>query len=148
MLPILILLGTNKRIHASSWPWIPEKFLVWISVYGMIGLQTALQLEARTGKADMVELLVQRGADRSTRGSHRECFGSRAGDTALGIAKSKGYEDIVMILEEDGKPLRHLIHMLIVNLNYKIYFGNYFLGLKKPKAQGTFRLQLTILRCL
>ena len=79
-----------------------EKFLVWISVYGMIGLQTALQLAARTGKADVVELLVQRGADRSTRGSHGECLGFRAGDTALEIAKSKGYEDIVMILEEDG----------------------------------------------
>lgn len=57
---------------------------------------TPLTLAARKGKAEIVKLLLEHGAD--------PCFGGNGGFCrALAAAASKGHEDVVKMLSQDGR---------------------------------------------
>jgi len=64
------------------------------SLIDLFGLETGLQLAARGGKTDMVELLLKRGADKTLKGGFRT-----KGETAMEIAIASGFTDIVTLLK-------------------------------------------------
>ncbi|KAL9121843.1 MAG: hypothetical protein Q9187_001605 [Circinaria calcarea] len=62
------------------------------SLISILGMENALHHAAKSGKSDMVELLLRKGADREIKSSK--------GQTALQLAMQKGYNEIVAMLQD------------------------------------------------
>lgn len=65
-------------------------------VVGIAGLLNGLHLAAKEGKKDMVELLLQRGADRNIKSTMFRPVLTLS--TALEIAEAKGFDSIAKLL--------------------------------------------------
>ena len=85
------LLDNGASIDAYAFQYAPDPSMVAIK-----GRETGLILAVRGNKIDMVELLLERGADRSLRvGMSR----LTKDETVLDIAEQIGYKDIIKLLK-------------------------------------------------
>lgn len=58
-------------------------------------METGLQLAARGGRKEMVQLLLRRGADKTKKGGWRT-----KGETAFQIATVAGFKNIALLLKD------------------------------------------------
>jgi ankyrin repeat protein len=65
------------------------------SLIDLYGMETGLQLAAREGRKEMLELLLRRGADKTKKGGFRT-----KGETAVEIADAAGWTEIAILLRE------------------------------------------------